>query len=141
MDGSGITKVDITAVEDIGVYGETRYERVWGTVHGVVAPHEDVIGLYRLPSPYEYTSEFEVLRPVEGAQRSAVMVDAENRGGPSMLGSVTGVGLRGSPPSATTYPMGMGEGCLFDTALSYRVSSGRPSTARACPTTPRGSAW
>ena len=36
-----------------------------------------------------------------------------------MLGSVTGVGLRGSPPSATTYPAGMGEGCLFDTGLSY----------------------
>ncbi len=36
-----------------------------------------------------------------------------------MLGSVTGVGLRGSPPSATTYPEGMGEGCLFDTGLSY----------------------
>ena len=36
-----------------------------------------------------------------------------------MLGAVTGVGLRGTPPSATTYPAGMGEGCLFDTGLSY----------------------
>jgi hypothetical protein len=119
LDGSGITNVDIAAVEDLGVFGDFPYERVWGTVHGVVAPHEDVVGLDGLPSPYEYASEFEVLRPVDREQRSAVLVDAENRGGPAMLGSVTGVGLRGSPPSATTYPEGMGEGCLFDTGLSY----------------------
>ena len=88
-------------------------------MHGVVAADEDVVGLDRLPSPYEYASEFEILRPVDRDRRSAVVVDAENRGGPSMLGAVTGVGLRGTPPSATTYPAGMGEGCLFDTGLSY----------------------
>ena len=48
-----------------------------------------------------------------------MVVDAENRGGPAVLGAVTGVGLRGSAPSATTYPVGMGDGCLFDLGLSY----------------------
>jgi hypothetical protein len=92
---------------------------VWGVARGVVAAHEDVVGLDRLPSPYEYASEFEVLRPVDRARRTAVVVDAENRGGPAMLGAVTGVGLRGTAPSVTTYPEGMGPGCLFDTGLSY----------------------
>ncbi len=78
-----------------------------------------MVGLDRLPSPYEYESEFEVLRPVDREQRSVVLVDAENRGGPSMLGLVTGVPLRGSPPSAVKYPVGMGDGCLFDTGLAY----------------------
>ncbi|MEX1007194.1 MAG: alpha/beta hydrolase domain-containing protein [Acidimicrobiia bacterium] len=119
MDGSGITAVEVAGVDGIGVFADVRYERVWGTVRGVIASHEDVVGLDRLPSPYEYESEFEVLRPVDRGQRSAVLVDAENRGGPSMLGLVTGVPLRGSPPSAVTYPVGMGDGCLFDTGLAY----------------------
>ena len=119
LGDSGITNGDVAAIEDLGVFGDLRYERLWGAVHGVVAADEDVVGLDRLPSPYEYTSEFEILRPVDRDRRSAVIVDAENRGGPSMLGAVTGVGLRGTPPSATTYPAGMGEGCLFDTGLSY----------------------
>ena len=138
MGDSGITNGDVAAVEDLGVFGDLRYERVWGTVHGVVAPDEDVVGLDRLPSPYEYASEFEILRPVDRERRSAVMVDAENRGGPSMLGAVTGVGVRGTPPSATTYPAGMGEGCLFDTGLSYRVCSGRPAHCASVPADAQG---
>jgi hypothetical protein len=119
LDGSGITAVDVAGVDDIGVFADVPYERVWGSVRGEVAPPEDVVGLDRLPSPYQYESEFEVLRPVDREQRSVVLVDAENRGGPSMLGLVTGVPLRGSPPSAVTYPLGMGDGCLFDTGLAY----------------------
>ena len=140
MDESAITTLDISAVESLGSFGDIAYERVWGVARGVVAAHEDVVGLDRLPSPYEYASEFEVLQPVDRAQRTAVVVDAENRGGPSMLGAVTGVGLRGTAPSVTTYPDGMGAGCLFDTGLSYRGSSGRPSTAPASPPTRRASA-
>ncbi len=82
LGDSGITDVDVAAVEDLGGFGDLRYERVWGTVHGVVAPDEDVVGLDRLPSPYEYASEFEILRPVDRERRSGVVVDAENRGGP-----------------------------------------------------------
>ncbi len=130
--------MDVAAVEDIGVFAGIRYERVWGTVHGVVAPNEDVVGLDQLPSPYEYASEFEVLRPVDREQRSAVMVDVENRGGPAMLGSVTGVPLRGSPPSATTYPVGMGDGCLFDTGLSYARVQWQTEHCESVPDTAQG---
>jgi hypothetical protein len=119
LDGSGVTAVEVVGVDDLGVFGDIAYERVWGIVRGEVASTEDVVGIETLPSPYEYTSEFEVLRPVDPGVRSAVVVDAENRGGPSALGLVTGVGLRGTPPSATTYPVGMGPGCLFDLGLSY----------------------
>ena len=38
LDASGITNVDVAAVEDLGGFGDLRYERVWGSVHGVVAP-------------------------------------------------------------------------------------------------------
>jgi hypothetical protein len=119
MGESGVTRVDVHGVDEIGVFADIAYERVRGVVHGLVGPEEDVVALDRLDSPYEYTSEFEVLRPVEAQARAAVVVDAENRGGPSVLGLVTGVLVRGSPPSATTYPVGMGPGCLFDTGVSY----------------------
>jgi len=114
-----VTRVDVHDSEDLGKYGAFAYERVRGIVHGVAGADEDVVGLDRLPSPYAYESEFEVLRPVDADARAAVVVDAENRGGPSMLGLVTGVQLRGQPPSASTYPAGMGPGCLFDTGISY----------------------
>src|SRR5262245_42955545 len=116
---SGVTRVDVRDTEDLGKFGAFAYERVRGIVHGVVGGDEDVVGLDRLASPYAYESEFEVLRPVDTDARTTVLVDAENRGGPSVLGLVTGVQLRGQPPSASSYPAGMGPGCLFDTGISY----------------------
>jgi hypothetical protein len=59
------------------------------------------------------------LRAVDGARRDTVLLDAENRGGASILGALAGVPSRGTPPSASTYPVGLGERCLFDTGLSY----------------------
>ena len=115
---SGVTRVDVHDTEDLGTFGAFAYERVRGIAHGVVGD-EEVVGLDRLASPYAYESEFEVLHPVDADARTAVVVDAENRGGPSMLGLVTGVQLRGQPPSASSYPAGMGPGCLFDTGISY----------------------
>ena len=114
-----MTRVDVHDTEDLGKFGAFAYERVRGIVHGTVGAGEDVVGLDQLPSPYAYESEFEVLRPVDADARTTVVVDAENRGGPSLLGLVTGVQLRGQPPSASTYPAGMGPGCLFDTGISY----------------------
>jgi Alpha/beta hydrolase domain len=119
MATSGLTAVDVDAVDDLGVFGDGPYERVRGTVRGLVARHDDVLGLDRLPSPYEYRAEFEVLRAVDRARHGAVVVDAENRGGASVLGVLAGVQSRGTSPSASTYPPGMGAGCLFDTGVAY----------------------
>jgi hypothetical protein len=119
VPASGITAFDVDVVEPIGVFGAQAYERVRGTVRGHVASHEDVLGLDRLASPHEYRAEFEVLRAVDEAGRGAVVVDAENRGGASILGALTGVQSRGTPPSASVYPIGMGERCLFDTGVAY----------------------
>jgi hypothetical protein len=119
MAGSGVTRVDVRDVEHLGKFGAFTYERVRGTVHGAVGGDEDVVGLDRLAPPYAYESEFEVLRPVDTDGRATALVDAENRGGPSMLGLVAGVQLRGQPPSEASYPAGMGPGCMFDTGISY----------------------
>jgi Alpha/beta hydrolase domain len=118
VTASGVTQVDVRDVEDLGKFGAFMYERVRGIVRGVVGD-EDVVGLDRLTLPYAYESEFEVLRPADTDARTTVLVDAENRGGPSVLGLVTGVQLRGQPPSASSYPAGMGPGCMFDTGISY----------------------
>jgi hypothetical protein len=114
-----VTRVDISSVEDLGGFGEHRYERVRGFVRGEVAADEPVVGLDRHPSPFEYSSEFEILQPVDASSRSVVVVDAENRGGPSMLDKLTGWAAQGLAPSQATYPIGMGPGCAFDTGLSY----------------------
>jgi hypothetical protein len=119
MARSGVTRIDVSSVEDLGRFGEHQYERVRGFVHGGVAPDEPVVGLDRLSSPFGYASEFEILQPVDTSSRSVVVVDAENRGGPSMLERLTGWAAQGLAPSQATYPAGMGPGCVFDTGLSY----------------------
>ena len=119
VTASGVTGVDVHDVVDLGQFGTLAFERVRGVVHGVVGGDEDVVGLDGLATPYAYAAEFEVLRPVDPDARTTVVVDAENRGGPSVLGLVTGVQVRGQPPSGSTYPAGMGPGCMFDTGISY----------------------
>src|SRR5262245_511469 len=119
LPGSQVTEVDVERVDDIGVFGGMPYQRVRGVVRGQLLGDEPIVGLDAYGTPYAYESEFEVLQPVEADARSAVVVDAENRGGPSVLGMVTGVTLRGGAPSALEYPVGMGPGCLFDTGVSY----------------------
>jgi Alpha/beta hydrolase domain len=119
LQSSHVTEVDVGRVDDVGVFGGTSYQRVRGVVRGRVSDDEEIVGLDSYGTPYQYESEFEVLQPVEADARSAVVVDAENRGGPSVLGLVTGVALRGGPPSGLEYPVGMGPGCLFDTGVSY----------------------
>jgi len=138
LDDSGVIAADVTGVDGLGDFGGIAYEREWGVVRGVVSNHEDVVGLDALAAPYEYASEFEVLRPVDPEHRTAVVVDAENRGGPSTLGLVTGVGLRGTPPSAAAYPAGMGPGCLFDTAVSYARVQWQTSHCASVPADAQG---
>jgi len=111
--------MDVDAVDELGVFGDGPYERIRGMVRGIVGPNDDVLGLDRFSLPYEYSAEFEVLRPVDAARRGPVVVDAENRGGASVLGVLAGVQSRGTPPSVSTYPAGMGAGCLFDTGVAY----------------------
>ena len=123
MSESRIVAVDVDAVDRLGEFGGAPYQRVRGTMHGLLAPDEDIVGIDLLPMDtdgcFAWRAEFEVLRGADGAVPSATVVDSENRGGPSMLGLVAGVQLRQGAPSTVEYPEGMGEGCLFDHGLSY----------------------
>ena len=133
MSESRIVAVDVDAVDRLGEFGGTPYQRVRGTVHGLLAPDEDIVGIDLLPMDadgcFAWRAEFEVLRGADGAVPSVTVVDSENRGGPSMLGLVTGVQLRQGAPSTVEYPEGMGEGCLFDHRVVVRAG---PVADRAC---------
>jgi hypothetical protein len=101
---------------EIGVFAGVPYERVYGLLHGEVGESEEVVGL---TGPRAYRAEFEVIRPVDPVSRSVVVVDAENRGVPSMLNLITGKVMPSGAPSSVTYPHGLGDRCLLDGNLAY----------------------
>jgi hypothetical protein len=146
---SRVTAIDIDAVEPVGEFGGIAYERVRGTVLGVLGPDEDVAGIDLLPMVergcYPYRSEFEVIRG-EGVEPRVTVVDAENRGGPSVFGLITGVNLRAGSvpergvgaPSEVTYPVGMGPGCLFDAGVAYARVQWQTGHAESVPVYAQG---
>jgi hypothetical protein len=93
--GSQVTRVEVATVVPAGAYGGVVYVRVSGTVHGVVAPGEDVVGLAALKADkdggYEYASPFEAIVPRAGQPANEVLyIDAENRGTPVSQGALGG---------------------------------------------------
>jgi hypothetical protein len=80
---------------------DSGYERVFGTVSGAVAGRERVRGL---PSAgLSYTAQYELIRPTGARRVRLLLVEAENRGSPLVLNSLTSgracSGRRGSPPA------------------------------------------
>jgi hypothetical protein len=146
---SRVTTVEIDAVEPLGEFGGVAFERVRGTVLGVLGPDEDLAGIDLLPMVedgcYPYRAEFEVMRGV-GSEPRVTVVDAENRGGPSVFGLVTGVNLRAGSvpegrsgaPSEVTYPVGMGPGCLFDAGVAYARVQWQTGHAESVPVYAQG---
>ena len=141
MSTSRVVRVDVDAVEPVGEFAGTAYERVRGTVHGRLAPDEAVAGIDLLPMVddgcYPYRSEFEVIRAA-GVDHPVTVVDAENRGGPSVFGLVTGVNLRAGAPSEVSYPVGMGDGCLFDIGVAYARVQWQTGHAESVPVYAQG---
>jgi hypothetical protein len=119
---SRITTISETGSYNIGKFNGVGYERTWGRVTGIVAPDENVHGLAALDHDvdgnYQYTAEFEVIAPVKEGTNSVIVVEAENRGSPILLGALHDAGGVG-PPSSAMYPSGMGNGFLFNHATSY----------------------
>lgn len=92
---SQLRTVDVSAVAPAGSFNGITYVRVAGTVHGVVAPGEDVVGLDTLPKDatghYAYASAFELIVPAQGEPANeALYVDAENRGSAVSQGALGG---------------------------------------------------
>ncbi len=119
---SRITSITVTKSEAVGDFGGVPYTRTVGVVTGTVDRNESVDELATLPrdknGTYDYSSEYEIIAPATGSPRAAVvLLDAENRGAPVMLGAVNGIG--GAAPSATTYPVGLGNGFLQRHGIAY----------------------
>jgi len=74
----GAAVIDVTIAGREAAHAD-GWERVWGTASGAAGPHDGVVGLER---DHAWTSEFEVIGPVDGTH-DAVLVDTENRGGRS----------------------------------------------------------
>lgn len=137
---SRITALTVSGSQPVGKFGGVAYARTWGTVSGTVASGENVHGLDALDrdsdGSYRYTAEFEVIAPVKAGTNSVIVVEAENRGSPVLLGALqeaAGVG----PPTSVMYPAGMGNGFLFEHATSYarvqwqyRFAAGVPKIAQ-----------
>src|ERR1700688_19561 len=83
---SRITSVSITGSQPTGTFAGVAYQRVWGTVSGVVAPRDTIEGFDQLPHDadgnYDYQSEFEIIAPEKAGANSAIFVEVENRGRP-----------------------------------------------------------
>ena len=113
------------------------YERVFGVAHGVVAGGEPVRGLPA--GGLRYDAEFELLRPRRGAARRPrmLLVEAENRGSPLLLGALTGFEptVTGAPSTAR-HPAATGR-VLRRLRLAYArvqwqtgIAAGVPATAQ-----------
>jgi hypothetical protein len=92
---SHLTSVEVRQVQPDKSYGGVAYVRVSGTVHGVVGPGENVVGLDRLPKDaagdFEYASGFEIITPAAGQPSNEVVyVDGENRGSAVSQGALGG---------------------------------------------------
>lgn len=120
--GSAITAVSIVGRQDLGTFGGVPYVRSWGTVSGVIAPDEKVVGLAALPKDadgnYDYTAPFEVIAPAHVGANSTVLVEAENRGRPLMLDFLDHVDVAVEPAKAS-YPQALGNGFLENAGISY----------------------
>jgi Alpha/beta hydrolase domain len=122
QDRSGITGVSITGSQPTGTFGGVAYQRVWGTVSGVVAPRDTIEGFDQLPHDadgnYDYQSEFEIIAPEKAGANSAILVEVENRGRPVFYNALQEVEVAG-PPSATANGGDPGNGFLFEHGTSY----------------------
>ena len=119
---SRITGVSIAGTQPAGTFGGVAYQRVWGTVSGVVAPRDTIEGFDQLPKDadgnYDYQSEFEIIAPEKAGTNSAIFVEAENRGRPVFYNALHEVDVTG-PPSATVTGGIPGNAFLFNHGTSY----------------------
>lgn len=133
---SRITGVTIAGTQPAGTFGGVAYQRVWGTVSGVVAPRDTIEGFDRLPHDadgnYDYQSEFEIIAPEKAGTNSAIFVEVENRGRPVFYNELHEVNVAG-PPSATATGGNPGNGFLFGHGTSYARVQWQTGVAASVP--------
>jgi hypothetical protein len=138
---SRITSVSITGSQSTGTFGGVAYQRVWGTVSGVVAPRDTIEGFDQLPHDadgnYDYQSEFEIIAPEKAGTNSAIFVEVENRGRPVFYNALQEVEVAG-PPSATANGGDPGNGFLFEHGTSYARVQWQTGIAASVPVQAEG---
>jgi hypothetical protein len=119
---SRITGVTVSGSQIVGTFGGVTYRRTWGTVSGVLTPHDPIRGFENLArnadGDYFYQSEFELVAPEKAGSNSVILVEAENRGSPVFFNQVQEASVSGSP-SANAGGGGVGNGFLFVHGTSY----------------------
>lgn len=119
---SRITRVFVAGTQPAGTFGGVPYQRVWGTVSGIVTERDGVHGFADIPpgsdGAYVYQSEFEITAPEKPGTNSVILVEVENRGSPVFYNQVHDTAVSG-PPSKTTDGGMIGNGFLFEHGTSY----------------------
>ena len=119
---SRITGVSVMGSQPVGTFGGVPYMRTWGTVSGIVAPSDAILGFDQLTHDadgnYDYQSEFEIIAPEKQGTNSVIFIESENRGNPNFLNAVHGTAESGAP-SGPAHTAGVGNGFLFEHATSY----------------------
>ena len=138
---SRITNVVVTGSQPAGTFAGVPYLRTWGTVFGIVAPSDAIIGFDELKHDsdgnYVYESEFEIIAPEKPGTNSAILIEVENRGTPVLLNQLHEIAVTG-PPSATTNGGNPGTGFLFRHATSYARVQWQTGVAASVPENAEG---
>lgn len=103
------------AKEPVGTFNGVPFERTWGTLSGIVEPGERIDGLR---NALAYTAQYEIIAPTQLRSDETVVVEAENRGNPLVLGRLDSFAATGDPATAK-YPAGLGNGFLFKHRIAY----------------------
>ncbi len=138
---SRITGVTVSSSQIVGTFEGVTYRRTWGTVSGVLTPHDPIRGFENLTRDrdgrYFYKSEFEVVAPEKPGTNSVILVEAENRGTPVYFNQVNEASVSGSA-SANAGGGGAGNGFLFAHGTSYARVQWQTGIAASVPANAEG---
>lgn len=111
------------------------YVRVVGHDAGVVSGRERVAGLHR--TGLRYRVEYELIGPRRRPPR-LLLVEAENRGQPLLLGALAGLEDSAGPPAAADYGRRLGNGFLQRRRIGYARVQWQTGIAADVPATAQG---
>jgi hypothetical protein len=138
---SRVSGLTVAGSQSVGTFDGVPYTRTFGIVSGVVDSRESIVGSGTLPAnkngDFPYAVEYEIIAPAAGSPAvKTILVDAENRGAPVFL--VVAQGVNGAAPSATTYPVGLGNGFLQNHGIAYARVQWQTGIAASVPATAQG---
>lgn len=143
---SSIRAVEITRTEPAGTFGGVAFRRIQGVIHGEVAASEAVAGLREVAAGRElvpYDTGFDMVLPEDPSRADGVIVEANNRGMPVLLGMMSAPGAIAPPKASASGELKMEaatsirDGLLFAQRLSLAhvqwqtgISPGVPQAAQ-----------